>query len=172
VRITVDKVGIVLAVVVAACSPAPTPSAEPGSPGASRPSPVAGERLFGEIVAVDGSAPSITLDLGQLFGAGGPDEADSAARADGVIGLTEDLPNPFYVRDLHERRTIWLDPAATVVVLGHDAEGNSRPTPVTLAEFAVLWRTGPASGDWMPAAYYWCSLNDGRVAGIEAEHGP
>ncbi|HEX5825135.1 MAG TPA: hypothetical protein VFY18_11810 [Candidatus Limnocylindrales bacterium] len=130
------------------------------------------ERLFGELVAVDGNAPSITLDLGQLFGAGGLDEANAAARADGVIGPNEDLPNPFYVRDLHERRTIGLDPAATIVVLGHDADGNSLPTPVTLSEFAVLWRTGPSSGAWTPAAYYWCSLRDGRVVGMEAEHAP
>lgn len=167
-----NKVAIVLALLLAGCSPSASPAAETGSTGTSRPSPVVDERLFGELVAVDGNAPSITLDLGQVFGAGGPDEANAAARADGVIGPNEEFPNPFYVRDLHERRTIELDPAATVVVLGHAADGNWLPTQVTLAEFAALWRTGPASGAWTPAAYYWCSLSDGKVVAMEPEHGP
>jgi hypothetical protein len=165
------KIAIGLVLLLAGCSQSAAPPPEPSS-GTSRPSPVVQERLFGELVAVEGSAPSITLQLGTLFGAGGPDEANAAARADGVIGPDEELPGPFYVRDLHERRTIGLDPAATVVVLGHDADGNSLPTPVTLAEFAALWRTGPASGAWTPAAYYWCSLSGGTVVGISPEHGP
>lgn len=168
----VKKVAIVLTVLLSACSSSTSPSAEPGSSATSSPSPGADERLFGEIVAIDANVPSITLDLGQLFGGGGPDEANAAARADGVIGPNEDLPNPFYVRDLHERRTIGLDPAATVVVLGYDAEGNTLPTPVSLSEFVALWRSGPPSGAWMPAVYYWCSLRDSRVVGIEAEYTP
>lgn len=167
------KVAIAFAaLLLTGCSSSASPSTEPGSTGTSHPSPALDERLFGELVAVDGNAPSITLDLGQLFGAGGPDEANAAARADGVIGPNEDLPNPFYVRDLHERRIIRLDPAATVTALGYDAEGNSVPKQVALAEFAALWRTGPASGAWTPAAYYWCSLSGGKVVVMEPEHGP
>jgi hypothetical protein len=163
---------ILLALLIAGCSASPSPSPTSARPPTSQPSPSADERLFGEIVEIDPVAPSITLALGQLFGAGGPDEANAAARADGVIGPGEDLPNPFYVRDLHERRTLPLDSAAPVVVLGWDAEGNTLPTPVGLTEFLSAWRSGPASGDWTPALYYWCSVAGGRVVGIEAEYTP
>lgn len=166
------KLAIGLVLLVAACSPSAAPSSGPDTPPASKTPPVADGRLFGEIVAIDLAAPSITLALGQLFGRGGPDEANAAARQDGVIGPGEDLPNPFYVRDLHDRRTLPLGSDASVIVLGHDAEGNSLPTPVPLAQFVALWRSGPASGEWMPASYYWCSLVEGRVVGIEAEHTP
>lgn len=107
-----------------------------------------------------------------MFGAGGPDEANAAARADGVIGPDEDLPNPFYVRDLHESRTLPLDQAAKVVTFGWDADGNTMPTPIGLDEFVAGWRSGPASGEWQPSLYYWCSVSDGRVVGIEAEYTP
>jgi hypothetical protein len=166
------KLAVVLALVLAGCSSSASPSTAPNSTGSSRPSPVVDDRRFGELVAVDGNAESITLDLGQLFGPGGPEEANAAAREDGVIGPDEELPNPFYVRDLHERRTMALDRAATIVVLGHDADGNSVPTPITASEFASLWRTGPSSGAWTPADYYWCSLSGGKVVAMEAVHGP
>jgi hypothetical protein len=138
---------------------------EPGSSAAE-------ERVFGEIVAVDADAPSITLAVGQSFGAGGPDEANDAARADGVIGPGEDLPNPFYVRDLHQRRTLPVAGNALVEVLGHDGEGDVVPREVGLGEFLRLWRTGSPSGDWGAASYYWCAVSDRGVVSIVAQYVP
>jgi hypothetical protein len=163
---------ILLALLVAGCSAGPTPSPTSARLPTSQPAPSIDERLFGEIVDIDPAVPTITLALGQMFGAGGPDEANAAARADGVIGPGEDLPNPFYVRDLHERRTLPLDSAAKVLVLGWDADGNTLPTPIGLAEFVTGWRSGPASEKWQPAGYYWCLVADGGVVGIEAEYTP
>jgi len=161
---------LVVASLVTACSPSPTPAATPSSSPADDPWVAADERVFGTIVGFDLDAPSVTLDLGRWFG--DPDEANVAARADGVIGPDEDLPAPFYVRDLHERRVIRIDPSAAIIVLGHDEEGNVRPTRVTMAEFMANWQLGPPSGAWIPAAYHWCWLRDGRVVGIEAEFTP
>jgi hypothetical protein len=128
--------------------------------------------VFGEIVEVDPAGRTLTLALGQLFGAGGPDEATEAAREDGVIGPDEWMPNPWYIRDLHERRVLQLDPGAIVIVLGRDEEGNSLPMPIGLEAFVKDWESGPPSGDWESTPWYWCSLTDGRVVSMEAEHGP
>jgi hypothetical protein len=127
------------------------------------------DRLFGAIVGIDPSALSVDLDLAQFFGL---EDGIAAAREDGVIGPNEDLPNPFYVRNLHERRTLGISADAQVIVLGYDAEGSTLMTPVSLEEFVLFWRTGPASGAWTDALYYWFSPSAGVVDRIEAQYIP
>jgi len=158
--------GLIVVVLLAACAPSIT--IEPASTVSPSPPP-ATDRLFGAIAGIDPGAPSVDVDLAQFFGL---EDGIEAAREDGAIGPNEDLPNPFYVRNLHERRTLALAANATVVVLGYDAEGNTQMTPVSLEEFVLFWRTGPASGAWIDALYYWFSPPDGDVDRIEAQYIP
>lgn len=163
-----------LASLVLGCAtvPPPSPSASVtprattrGSATSVEPS-TPGSRLFGKISSIDPTASTITIDLAQIFDL--PD-AIEAARADGVIGPSGDLPDPFYVRDLHRHQGNLLGKTVTVTVLGHDADGNGAPLIILLAEFVRSWRTGPASGAWQPAAYYWFDTQGDTIVGIEAQ---
>jgi len=157
---------LLLTVLLVACAPSVTGSLAP-TVGPS-PSPD-DDRLFGAIVGIDPSALTVDVDLAQFFGL---EDGIAAAREDGVIGPNEDLPNPFYVRNLRERRTLGIAPDATVIVLGYDADGNTLMTPISREEFVLFWRTGPASGAWTAAAYYWLSPADDVIDRIEAQYIP
>ena len=157
---------LLLPALLASCAPSATGSVAPtGDPS---PSP-ADNRLFGAIVGIEPGPLTVDVDLAHMFGL---EDGIKAAREDGVIGPNDDLPNPFYIRNLHERRTLRIAPDATVTVLGYDAEGNTQMTPIPLGEFVSLWRTGPASGTWIDALYYWFSPADGVVDRIEAQYIP
>ena len=161
------RLGYLLAGLLAvgcAATPAPSPASS------DLPSAVIDELIISRLVAMDVDGPAVTLELVQWFS--GPDAANEAARADGVIGPNDDLPEPFYVRDLGQRRVIRVAEDATVIVLGYDAEGNIEPDQVPLAEFAAHWQRGPASGAWTAAAYDWCSIGNGRIVRIEAQYVP
>jgi hypothetical protein len=167
------RVGLaVLVALVSACggeapSMSPVPTSLPtNTPVVSQSS----ERLFGQILAIDLAGPSVTIDLRQWFGL---PEAVAAAREDGFIGPNDDLPEPFYIRDLHERRTLALakDALVTVLGLGED-RAYTTPMRVTLAEFVAAWRSGPASGAWTPAFCYWFSPSGDAVRSIEAQYVP
>ena len=161
---------LILAVVLAACDASVTTSATPSiAPPVEPTASTNGDSLFGAIVDFDRATRSVKVDLAQFLGG---DEAIAAAREDGVIGPTQDLPNPFYVRDLKEQRTLAVAADAAVVVLGYDAEGGTQMTPISLEEFASFWRHGPASGAWTDALYYWFSPSDGSVDRIEAQYIP
>jgi hypothetical protein len=155
-----------MAVLLVACAPSATGSVAP-TVGPS-PSPD-DDRLFGAIVGIDPRALTVEVDLAQFFGL---EDGIAAAREDGVIGPNDDLPNPFYVRNLHERRTLGITADATVIVLGYDAEGNTLMTPISLEEFVLFWKTGPASGTWTAALYYWFSPADDVIDRIEAQYIP
>ncbi len=157
---------VLVALLIGGCAATAVPSQSPA------PTDLVGtdESVIGKVVAIDLAARAITLDVVQWFD--GPDAANEAARSDGVIGPAEDLPEPFYVRDLGQRRTLPLASDAKVIVLGHNAEGNTLPTEVGLAEFVALWRHGPESGVWTPAVYYWCTVRDGTIRRIEAQYVP
>lgn len=157
---------LLLTTLLASCAPSATGSvAATADPSPSH----VDDRLFGSIARVEPGPLTVDVDLAQMFGL---EDGIKAAREDGVIGPNEDLPNPFYVRDLHERRTLRIAPDATVIVLGYDAEGNTQMTPISLEDFALSWRTGPASGAWNAALYYWFSPADGAVDRIEAQFTP
>ncbi len=128
------------------------------------------ERLFGRIVAIDSAEPSVTVDLRQWFGL---PEAVAAAREDGFIATNGDLPEPFYIRDLDERRTLPIadDVRVTVLGLGED-RAYTTPMRVPFAEFIALWRSGPTSGAWTPAFCYWFTLTGDGIDSIEAQYVP
>jgi hypothetical protein len=161
---------------VSAPATAAVPSAEPsGSPSPGEP------KVLGRISGVNSQVREVTVDLCQWFDL--PD-AVIAARQDGAIGPTDDLPGPFYVRDLHERRTYTVDPKATLEMLGwDDAEGHSKLIRVSQAEYFMHWRDGyripsdPTAtyppGVWVSAVYYWLdTAPDGTVTRIEAQFVP
>lgn len=158
---------------LAACAPVTRPpSAAPSATeptAASAASPVVNPRLFGRIVRVEPGGRSIAIDLYQMFGL---PEAEDAARQDGALGPTETLRDPYYARNLKSRRILAVDPAATVTVLGHGPDGNTKPLAVGLAEFASSWRTGAASGRWSDAMYYWFQIRGDQVVWIEAQYVP
>jgi len=64
----------------------------------------------------------------------------TAARADGVIGPAEELPNDFYVRN-PEKDELRLDvsSAAQFKLIGLDSTGALTDTIVSLEEFVRLW---------------------------------
>jgi hypothetical protein len=156
---------------MSACGP--TPSAAPSAwPGPSQSGPAASAapgRLFGRIASVDRAGPTLTVDLAAFLGG---EEAIAAARADGVIGPTEDLPNDFYIDDLERRETYALDLAARVTVLGWDAEGGIVSREIGLEAFVNGLPDGPADGSWGTAGVYWFDVAGEVVVGIEAQYIP
>ena len=68
------------------------------------------------------------------------DEALDAAREDGIIGVDEDLPNDFYIRNLdqNDEWQIAVGSAAEFVLIGFDASGALADSPVSAAEFEAL----------------------------------
>jgi hypothetical protein len=180
------RAGLVLLAcwIATACGPAETASPPIGlspSPPASTvewasPPPAAcepglaspeGHALFGRIADLSGPDRTVTIDLEELFGL---PEAVEAARDDGVIGPTEDLPNPFYIRDLHTHKQFGLSETVIVSVIGYDAEGSSTPCLVDITEFAIFWRAGqPATGIWTTSGHYWFRTDGDLVVSIYAQ---
>ena len=64
----------------------------------------------------------------------------TAARADGVIGPTEELPNDFYIRN-PEKEEVRLEahPAAQFTLIGLTSTGELADEIVSLGELARLW---------------------------------
>lgn len=163
-RAPARSVGVALLLtLVAAC-------ASRGPTGTASVSPTESpDRLFGRLVRIERTEPAVVVALADFLGG---EEANAAARADGVIGPTEQLPNPFYIQDRHDERTLPLDLSATIAVHGWDAEGNIVPKPISLEAFVAGLPDGPASGEWMTTGWYWFDVRDGRVTAIEAQYLP
>jgi hypothetical protein len=93
---------------------------------------------FGFVRGVEQTA--LVFDPAEWFG---NEEADAAARADGVIGPTENMPNPFYIRNpVEDNLRLEVTPGAGFTLLAYDDTGA--PTvekSVTYAELAQLWTT-------------------------------
>jgi hypothetical protein len=170
-------------------TPVPMPTATPSSPtpsvtaagSSTEPSgsPSPGDSMvFGKISGVNARQHTVTVDLCQWFDL--PD-AIEAARQDGNLNPAGGLSNPYYVRDLHERRTYTVDPKATLEMLGwDDAEGHSKLIRVSQAEYFKYWRDGYGSPSdptatyppdvWFSAPYYWLdTAPDGKVTRLEGQ---
>ena len=117
-----DKASVVVLVAVlavAGCAGSPTrgptssqvpPATAPGAPSVPTSDPATQCSPSTQLSWTDGSLPdgrqfgwvrhfdghALYLDPAEFFS---DDEANEAARDDGEIGETEDLPNPFYIRD-------------------------------------------------------------------------
>lgn len=138
-----------LAVVAGCGSPSPSPSQSVSA------TPV---RDFGVLGDVDADGRTVSYLEAELFV---DDEAEIEAAKDG-----RNAPNRFYVREGTTTRTLPVAPDAVVTVLGHDAEGNFSPVPLSvdgfLAHDPVL--------DLTP--FYWFDVADGRIVGITAVESP
>lgn len=118
---------VVLALVAAACNggagmnPATTTTAP--SPTTTQLAPPLETLSDGEhfVFARRGAAGALMVDPAQFLTG---DEANAAAREDGVIGANEETPGGFYIRN-SEPHEVAVPPAAGVlfVLLGFDADG-------------------------------------------------
>lgn len=68
-------------------------------------------------------------------------EAVAAARADGVIGADEDLPNDFYIRntDATEARSLEVADGAEFLLIGFTSSGAITGQPVSYEQLAALF---------------------------------
>ena len=78
----------------------------------------------------------------------------------------------FYIRDLHQRSTLRLNPAAVVTVLAWNAEGDFVPRAIDLDAFLVALPDGPASRKWTVSGYYWFAVDSGVIEAIEVQDTP
>ena len=96
------------------------------------------------------------------------DEADRAAREDGAGGA----PNHIWIRELGTPGSLVLDPAATVTLLGYDADGNRVPKPADVATFVRVYTAAAAPPEWEGAPWLFIGTRDGRIVSIEAVETP
>ena len=130
-------------------------------------------RQFGYIRDIDLQARKLDFDRAQLLTGA---EASAAARADGVIGHGDVVPNDYYIRN-RERTfrvlplapevrvtTAPCDPACRARVPGHLrglAQSFHVPETLTLAH--------PYRGTH---SQYWLTVRDGRVVAIDEQYLP
>lgn len=127
-------------------------------------------RHLGVIEAVEdrGEGVSIELDVVQWLTG---DEADRAAAEDGFVEPGEDVPNDYYVRNVNERlRTLAIGDARTIAVVERSC-CDTQPL-ASVAEWVEWYRASDPDGFGGPGAYWWVTVDDGRVVGIEEQYRP
>jgi hypothetical protein len=140
---------LAVVVVMGACTAAegsPTTTTTTGSPTTTQP---AAEVEDGDQFALvnDVTAGVVTLDPAMLLTG---DAAVEAARADGVIGPDEDLPNDFYISNpVKESLQVPIRMDATCRLYGFDSEGALMDVEVDVATLAGLF-----AGTVDASAYY------------------
>ena len=92
----------------------------------------------------------------------------TAARADGVIGATEDLPNDFYIDNPDEEEMrLEVDPAAQFTLIDSGSTGEFTDRIVSYGELARLWtgadNTSPYYGFVVGELPMTLTVSDGRV---------
>jgi hypothetical protein len=121
-------------------------------------SPVPDGRYFGVLQALDRASMTIEFVPSEFFTG---EAASAEAAKDG-----EEAPSGFYVRMGHRTETLPLATAASLKLLGWDADGNMVPSPVPPAEF-------PGATDaWALTAYYWFEVDGGKIVEVEAQYTP
>lgn len=159
-------------------SPTPSPSqASPPvvSPTAPTFSPSGGTledgRQFGYIHDVqpvqDGFA--IVFDLAQFLTG---DEADQAAREDGVIGPGEHVPNDYYIRNVNPLlRTVFAPADVQLKIV--DWKHCCDTIDGDMALFVQSFRAGSAGPNYRGSASpYWLTVDGGDVTAIEEQYLP
>jgi hypothetical protein len=83
------------------------------------------------------AADALVFDPAELLSG---EAAVAAARADGAIGPTEELPNDFYIRN-PEKEEVRLEvhPSARFTLIGLTSTGELADEVVSLGELAKLW---------------------------------
>ncbi len=74
------------------------------------------------------------------------EDAEAAARADGVISHDQELSGGTYIRN-HESETITVPvaPDAEFVVLTYDTDGGISPVTVDMTQLRIMFEGGPAA---------------------------
>lgn len=107
------------------------------------PTPLADGEHFGFVR--DLGAGAITLDPAEFLTG---ERAVAAAREDGAIGESEDLPNDFYIRNADPATVqLTVDAAGTFTLIGLDAAGALTDVPVTFEELARYWNGDDDTAD-------------------------
>ncbi len=127
-------------------------------------SPIAEDRLFGQIADVNQDGSRIVIALEQLFL---DEEANQAAIADGVLEPGNSLPNPIYIRDLHRQAEL---PLSESLVVQMNTTGTPDLESVEPAEFITQFRQAHAKGQYF--GWYWFFVADGQVVRIEQQYVP
>jgi hypothetical protein len=113
----------------------------------SEPEPVAqpcDDKLFGRIRSLVRRGDHYELRFDPAFWLNG-ETANTAAAEDGAVPPGEPVPNDFYIVDESRRMLMYLvRPDAHVTVLVNNGTGILS-TPITVAELAVIVRTGKSS---------------------------
>ncbi len=134
------------------------------------------EVVFAYVTAFDGS--TLTADYATFLTG---DEATAAARADGVIGQDETVPNDFYIRNENPMlRELPVSDTAPVVLQTCFVDGPCvRPVAVTLEQWSTLLVEQSADGlpegwQWYGAGAlpYWLTLQDGVVVQVSEQYLP
>jgi hypothetical protein len=110
------------------------------------------------IVAIDAPVAAVEIELAEMLTG---EEAIEAARAAGLIGPDEDLPNDFYVRDLDDEvHHVGIESNALVELI--DCTAECRPVEVPLADF-LAGRARPFNREY---ALYDITITDGRITAL------
>lgn len=76
------------------------------------------------------------------------EDARRQAIKDGVMEKGEDLPNPVFVRDLEQSRTLSISRDALITLIGYDEHGSPTVVSMDFAEFRSVFAAGLVPPDW------------------------
>jgi len=133
--------------------------------GTSAPPSITGHRPSDDvrILHLDTEAGTIDVEFVRYFT---NEQANRAAREDGVIGPGEQLPNPVYVRDLHRTGTLSLAADVRVRLRKIGRSGNAEPVWVSLSKFTKVFNAGFPIHRWYPGDIYRLIRHNGLVTEI------
>lgn len=151
---TIAAAALTLAVLVTGCGDDDT--ADPGA------SLVPDQEVTARVIDRDGDV--LTLDLVELLSG---EEALEAARADGVEGIEDGLPNDYYLRE-GEAEAIAVRLADDVRIELIDCNGGCEPVPVTRQAF--LAGDVPTYGGPNPIVEV--SISGGEIVRLEEQYLP
>jgi hypothetical protein len=108
---------------------------------------------------------TLTVDPAEFLSG---EEALKAARADGAIGATEDLPDPYYIDNpTEEELLLAVDPAAHFTLLVAPEQSELVQKTVSIGELARLW-SGAAQD---PHAPYYTDFANGLPMDLTISEG-
>jgi hypothetical protein len=152
--------------------PVPSPTESPtGSPTPSETPVLEDGHHFGFIKAVDvaDSPHDLVFDLAQWFTG---EEANTAAREDGVIGPDESVSNDYYIRNENTLlRTLSFEDDVDLQVI--DWNNCCELRTGQLEPFAAAFEDSRAAGSYRGSlSPYWVTVAAGEVVRIEEQYLP